>query len=394
MDRIANLKFTVVELKQKLKELTGKPAYGNKNELARMLATAAANVETTTPPSPVTTIQSTLTNATEAMHPVSVTDTTFSHAIRPSNTRRKRVTSEADHDYIQDEEEDEESSGLVVRRGHDDTDDELNEVNFNDLVDGGGGVGASTSTSTSSSTSSTTTTTSTAVTITTTTTTKKNPRGKGKLYEPYCCLKSIEAADQILSKQQWEGGYWLKEKQVPGRHGVAIFYSCKHKKCTLSIKLFLPNLSERCTLFVEAKAGDKRPFAELHQHGNDKTDDDEDGSGIPEAIKAKLIEYESLHVRPMTMLEQLRKANIVPPTFRQLNNFLCYYRKKQLGGNTHCLQDCVDWAEKHSSKPADDDKAYVSNYMYETLPNRKFRCFIATTRLIGWTQHVSVHIHV
>ena len=75
------------------------------------------------------------------------------------------------------------------------------QVNFNDLVDGGGAVGASTSTSTAATT--TTTTTSTAVTITTTTTTKKNPRGKGKLYEPYCSLKSIEAADQMLSKQQW-----------------------------------------------------------------------------------------------------------------------------------------------------------------------------------------------
>ena len=64
------------------------------------------------------------------------------------------------------------------------------QVNFNDLVDGGGAVGASTSTST-------------AATTTTTTTTKKNPRGKGKLYEPYCSLKSIQETDQMLSKQQW-----------------------------------------------------------------------------------------------------------------------------------------------------------------------------------------------
>ena len=88
MDRIANMKLTCVELKQKLKVLTGKTAYGNKNELAKQLAVAtvaaSADIENTIPPSPSSTI-----------------DSSLSLPIRPPNklstTKRKRDTYEVNY---------------------------------------------------------------------------------------------------------------------------------------------------------------------------------------------------------------------------------------------------------------------------------------------------------
>ena len=80
---------------------------------------------------------------------------------------------------------------------------------------------------------------------------------------------------------------------------------------------------------------------------------------------------------------------ILPPKMTQVNNFLKSWRNKQLGPSTFCLQDLSDWVTARCQRADNDDTAYVAKNEIASLPERQFRAFITTNRLIGYTQYVS-----
>ena len=210
-----------------------------------------------------------------------------------------------------------------------------------------------------------------------------NKRSRGKIYAPFASFKSLDSAFLAL-QSEWLNGIWKRGNCAPRVRATTIWYKCK--QCTLSLKLMVTkDESKRCTLWAEDKFDSSGNL--LHEH--DDTATQAKDRGIPQHVKAKLIFFDSLHIKPKAMIEQLRSDGFVPPTMTQVNNFLKHHRKKNLGETKFCLQDLVDWAERRGERPIDDDTAYVFRYAYESLPAREFKIFITTYRLIGHAQYVS-----
>ncbi len=73
---------------------------------------------------------------------------------------------------------------------------------------------------------------------------------------------------------------------------------------------------------------------------------------------------------------------------RKIANFLKYNRSKELGKCKFTMRDLIEWCEKYKKIPNSDHEVYVTNYKYETTPEREFRLFITTKNLIQFTAHV------
>ena len=85
------------------------------------------------------------------------------------------------------------------------------------------------------------------------------------------------------------------------------------------------------------------------------------------------------------MLIQLRKAGLSQPTKRQLTNFLAYHRGKTLGTAGVTLDQLQNWARERSEIPADDDEVFCGKFECVALPQKTFRIFITTKRLLSFT---------
>ena len=167
-----------------------------------------------------------------------------------------------------------------------------------------------------------------------------NKRSRGKIYAPFASFKSLDSAFLAL-QSEWLDGNWKRGNCAPGVRATTIWYKCK--QCTLSLKLMVTkDESKRCTLWAEDKFDSSGNL--LHEH--DDTATQAKDRGIPQHVKAKLIFFDSLHIKPKAMIEQLRSDGFVPPTMTQVNNFLKHHRKKNLGETKFCLQDLVDLATK------------------------------------------------
>lgn len=107
--------------------------------------------------------------------------------------------------------------------------------------------------------------------------------------------------------------------------------------------------------------------------------------GITSPVKAKILEYERLKLKPKAILVQLRKAGLEQPTTRQLSNYLRYHRGKTLGTTGVTLDQLQQWANQRSAIPEDDDQVFCGKFECVALPEKIFRIFITTKRLLGFT---------
>jgi hypothetical protein len=87
----------------------------------------------------------------------------------------------------------------------------------------------------------------------------------------------------------------------------------------------------------------------------------------------------------------LRDLGYEQPKMTQLRNFLRSIRNKNTGGIHISLNDLKIWATERSEIPDDLDKVFVSAFEYKSIPEQKFRIFLTTKRLIGYTQHVILY---
>ena len=90
----------------------------------------------------------------------------------------------------------------------------------------------------------------------------------------------------------------------------------------------------------------------------------------------------------MAIMEKLRREGI-HVKITQLNNFLKTQRRKQNGPSQFTLQDLVDWASARTQRPDDDNKVFVAKYEYTTEPDRQFKIFLTTKRLVRFTIYVN-----
>ena len=64
-------------------------------------------------------------------------------------------------------------------------------------------------------------------------------------------------------------------------------------------------------------------------------------------------------------------------------------RRKVYGTTQFSLQDLVDWSIAHADIPIDENTAYVAAYEYSTVPERNFKVFLTTKRLMQYTLHTN-----
>ena len=206
---------------------------------------------------------------------------------------------------------------------------------------------------------------------------KLGRKGKGKIYIPFLCFKEISRAQEQLKNGLFDCK-WRKLNEC----NDTLWYMCNggcKKRCKL---VMTRDETNRCTFFIDSEF-----FNESGNHDDKQIE--KPTIGLPEHVKLKIIEYDRLNIKPMAIIEHLRSDGIVSIKHEQLYNFLKIQRRKNLGSTKFSLQDLVDWANQHSSIPTDENSTFVYKFEHATQPNREFRIFLTTKRLISFTKYVS-----
>ena len=168
------------------------------------------------------------------------------------------------------------------------------------------------------------------------------------------------------------------------KQGDKYWYGCRVKGCPrkMQVVLNIDSLTEVTILLgnkphVHNEAGDEGRILK--------------NPGVHPDSKQKIIELESLGVKPKAILYRLHELNLPEPTMQQLNNFLKNHRSKQAGiegpSSTLCLNDLKDWAQTRASMPDDPDQVFVPAAEFIALPRKIFRMFVTTKRLLGLTRN-------
>jgi len=163
---------------------------------------------------------------------------------------------------------------------------------------------------------------------------------------------------------------WLRGNTIRN----VIWYKCS--KCDKKLKVQPNKLESHCTVFIN-----RVYYNESAEHEEDEVIE-KVTIGLPDSVKQKIIEFESLSVKPATMVERLRREGIQVEKSK-IHNFLKKYRQKSNGSSKLTLEDLVNWCEAHKIIPENDNDAYVANYEYYTHPERDFRVFLTAKTLIG-----------
>ena len=103
----------------------------------------------------------------------------------------------------------------------------------------------------------------------------------------------------------------------------------------------------------------------------------------------KIDALQSLGIKPSLILVELRTFGFEVPTIRQLTNHLAYNRKKiNFSVNPMTLQEIQEWCDLKKKIPTDLDEVFVIKYECCTNPNREFRLFLSTRRLLLLTNQI------
>jgi hypothetical protein len=204
-------------------------------------------------------------------------------------------------------------------------------------------------------------------------TTAEKHRAKCRSYDlPIVSFASVELAEKAKRKKLF-GGHW---KQLSAKNDV-LWFQCKccGEKCKIQLLG-----GDRCVGSLEAG------FLEM-EHGDKLDGRRRIACGLTDEVKAALLNYEELNVKPQAMMENLRKTGVIV-SMTQITGFLKRTRRNN-SNNKFTMRGLVNWAEDRKTLPDDDDQLYVPKNEYTTEPERNFRMFMTTKRLIGFTQYVS-----
>jgi hypothetical protein len=162
-----------------------------------------------------------------------------------------------------------------------------------------------------------------------------------------------------------------------------IWYKCK--KCAARLQLKL-NLNEKWVIFIEKEAINEEQVHEHEEH--DELEETVEKYKVPKNVKDRIIKLYCEGSFPQQILETLRSDNIQIEK-KQINYIIRNDKLKRLGKCQFNIQDLINFAKENSTIPEDEDEVFVSDYEYELDPERNFRIFMTTPRLIQLTQHVS-----
>lgn len=145
-----------------------------------------------------------------------------------------------------------------------------------------------------------------------------------QLYNVYRVCESLDKAKSLIASGEVDGTRWLAKTISASKQGDKYWYGCRVKGCprNMQVVLNIDSLTD-----VTILLGNKP-----HLH-------DEAGGegrilknpGVHPDSKQKIIELESLGVKPKAILYRLHELNLPEPTMQQLNNFLKNHRAKQAG---------------------------------------------------------------
>ena len=179
--------------------------------------------------------------------------------------------------------------------------------------------------------------------------------GAGRVYLPQ---PDVSFATLAEAKRQLADGIAGSKWRYYNKSSTAdcekIWYRCYQKDCPVRLQL---NVTKPLSVFVS----DQR-----HRHG----EVDPAKLGISSPVKAKIIEYDRLKLKPKAILVQLRKDGLKQPTTSQLNNFLSYHRGKTLGTTGVTLHQLQQWANERSEVPDDDDEVFCGKFECVALPSQ------------------------
>jgi hypothetical protein len=203
-------------------------------------------------------------------------------------------------------------------------------------------------------------------------------RGKAKNYDNVCSFKSLAIAEKALFSNFLDSS-WVHKNTTDSLEGEKRWYHCKIKQCPVVCQLILIKDSlSRVTLLMS----DDR-------HSHENIDNEKMNYGIDPNTKEKINELIGLNCKPAKILIELRKQEFIVPTQVQLYNYIKYHRTEKLGSTNISLNDLKNWASERMAIPEDVDKMFVGDFEYQTTPNKIFRLFLTTRRLISFAKFVS-----
>lgn len=192
-------------------------------------------------------------------------------------------------------------------------------------------------------------------------------------------------ANNFLSEQKC----WSKSNTNNCNDGRKVVYRCNRGKkrtdeCGANVQLLFDATSD-IVKYYESES--------VHTCDANK----EKGYGISEAVKTKIIKYQSYKMKPKAILRQLSKKFDKIPTIVQLNNFLAAYKKGNAKDRVFELGDLKALLDVIMEIPENDVQAFVVSYEIheEDGPDGHaiFRFFISSKKLLRMTVDHARHVH-
>lgn len=186
----------------------------------------------------------------------------------------------------------------------------------------------------------------------------------------------LEADNFVKGENCWGFGASSESENGKKHYFRCNLVKARGVQCAAKIYLLFHASSTDITLF---RASD------CHTHDVIET---KASSGLSEEVKEKIEELWQLGIKPKRILEEIGKLNFqLPPTARQLSNFIGTLNKKRFGQSKISLGDVESWCSSNNDVPEDEDKPFVAGYEVVVgadggNENNLFRFFVTTKRLI------------
>lgn len=166
----------------------------------------------------------------------------------------------------------------------------------------------------------------------------------------YILIKTLETSEEAL--QSIDLTVWAKWYGNSCSDGQKVYYRCKlskfrEKQCEK--KLYLHYLSDSLKVNV-------------YETVNEHTHLDHSDKKMSVEVKAKIVEFFNLNIKPNAILEQLREQNMKVPKKSILITFLRKIRKEKFGKTILSLGELETWCKNNSFNQNDEDTPFVADY--------------------------------
>ena len=170
---------------------------------------------------------------------------------------------------------------------------------------------------------------------------------------------------------------WKFRRNYLTKEGDKSTYVCnRNKLCKAEVRLFYDNANEKVSLYQNNVE---------HDHSGC----DDSNWGIPQATKEELESlYKSGVKMPRLIQYALRQKNIDVPTTMQINNWIRYYKKKEIGKTNLTFAELEAWCIKRLNKPDDKHEPFVIGYdIHVDEDNPKLRTFHVSISTLFLLEH-------